>query len=154
MPTKFRSILYQWAKHSKRDVPPHENYCLKQSTSQTNPTWNIRSTTVELYIVCILEESNRTASCHGEFYAVDDKVPHAPDEPFTDVLSPIGHRDHLGAKEHVVTVQVQHVVGARCAAVCGVRAVNDDLGILAEALDDDGVPVAVIDVDGVNACEA
>ena len=102
----------------------------------------------------VLEESDRTAACHGQFHLVDDKVPHAPDEPLTDVLSPIGHRDHLGAKEHVVTVKVQHVVGARSAAVGSVCAVNDDLGILAEALYDDGVPVAVVDVDGVNAGEA
>ena len=102
----------------------------------------------------VLEERDRTASRHGQFHAVDDEVAHAPDEPLTDVLSPIGHRDHLGAKEHIVTVEVQHIVGARRAAVRRVRAVDDDLGVLAEAFDDDGVPVAVVDVDGVDACDA
>ena len=109
---------------------------------------------MELYIVWVLEDSDRAASCHGQTHGVNDQVPHTADKPVTDVFPSVRHHGHFSPEEHVIAVEVKHVVCSRGTAVCRVSAVDDDLGILADPLEDDGVPVAFVDFDGVHSGQA
>ena len=99
---------------------------------------------MELYIVWVLEDSDRAASCHGQTHAINDQVPHTADKPVTDVFPSVRHHGHFSPEEHVIVAEVKHVVSA----------VDDDLDILAEPLEDDGVPVAFVDFDGVHSGQA
>ena len=57
------------------------------------------------------------------------------DEALLNVLKTMRHYLNLGTKEHIVTVQVQHVVRARSTAFSDKLVINNDPHILADSFD-------------------
>ena len=69
---------------------------------------------MELYIVWVLEDSDRAASCHGQTHAINDQVPHTADKPVTDVFPSVRHHGHFSPEEHVIVAE--HVIWSMATA--------------------------------------
>ena len=106
---------------------------------------------MELNVVNVPQPANRGAAVQRKIDVVDANFLQATNETPLDVLIAVSQYLHLGTEEHVITVEVENVVGARSAALCANHVVNYDLHVLADAFHGHRVPVAIVDGNRLDA---
>ena len=82
---------------------------------------------------------------------VDAYLLKTANEAMLDVFITTYQSLDLRTKEHIITVQIQNIIGARSAAFSDVHIVDDDPYVPADAFHGHRVPISIINGNGVDA---